>query len=156
MQILLIFMAFLAGACLAIQAGINSNLAATLSSKPILAAFVSFLVGTIALFIIAKFSNQLNLGELKTLSLNEWWKLLGGFLGAFAVFTTILIAPKLGVVLMFLFVIFGQISTSLMMDFIGAFGLEKREISLNKILGLLIVGLGIFIYIYKDLPIFKG
>lgn len=82
MQILFITLAFLAGVFLAIQAPINANLALTIDSKPIMAAFISFLVGTVVLLVVAVISGEFSLSIKKV----EWWKLLGGFLGAFAVF----------------------------------------------------------------------
>lgn len=105
----------------------------------------------LTLAIFSKFFGELDLGALKNLKLNEWWKLMGGMLGAFMVFSSIFVAPKLGLVLMFLFVIFGQISASLILDYIGAFGLERKEISLSKIIGLIFVGVGVLIYLSKDL-----
>lgn len=146
MQILFTTLAFLAGVFLAIQAPINANLALTIGSKPIMAAFISFLVGTVVLLVVAVISCEFSLAIKEV----ELWKLLGGFLGAFAVFTTTFVAPKLGVVLLFLFVIFGQVMMSFTIDTFGFFGVVKKEISPLKIIGLILFLTGLLLYTYAN------
>ncbi|CRF46996.1 hypothetical protein HHE02_02800 [Helicobacter heilmannii] len=62
----------------------------------VFAAFFSFLVGTLCLLILARVFHQMNGDTLKLLGHQEWWKFIGGLLGAFVVFTTITSAPKIG------------------------------------------------------------
>jgi hypothetical protein len=61
------------------------------------AAFVSFLVGTIALLIISAFVRK-PLPSLARLGDVPWWVWIGGLLGAFYVAGSIVTAPKLGAV----------------------------------------------------------
>ncbi len=63
--------------------------------------------------------SMLNTHTLKATLHQEWWKYLGGFLGAFAVFGTILLSPKIGLANMFLLIILGQILTSSVLDHLG-------------------------------------
>ena len=57
-MVLYYFLAFAAAAAIAIQAPINSRLGQALSDQPLLAALISFSVGTIALFILCLFRHQ--------------------------------------------------------------------------------------------------
>ncbi|MCB1025453.1 MAG: DMT family transporter [Acidobacteria bacterium] len=98
-----IILAVVAGMMMPTQAGINSKLADDIGS-PILAAFVSFVVGTAALFvyILATGESLGNLTSLKSASLLSW---TGGLLGAFFVASTVILVPRLGVALTFSLVV---------------------------------------------------
>ena len=54
-----IIIAFTAGIALAIQSAINTQLAKAMSGEPILAALISFAVGTLLLLIIAGIKTDL-------------------------------------------------------------------------------------------------
>ena len=82
---------------------------------------------------------------------HQWWKFLGGVLGAFFVFGTILLAPKIGLLNMFLLALVGQLITSLVLDYLGAFGLGVKPISWQKILGLGIILAGLLVFFSKEL-----
>ncbi|QKF65520.1 DMT family transporter [Campylobacter corcagiensis] len=150
MQIMFLFMAFLAGACLSVQAVINANLAAFLGAKPIMAAFISFTIGSLALLIVAIILGEFSFADIKSLKSIEIYKLIGGLLGAFAVFSTTFIAPKIGLILMFMMIIFAQLLSSFLIDSFGLLGLSKKEISLSKIVGLGLFIVGLFIYTLGD------
>jgi len=77
-----IFLAILAGMAMPTQATVNSKLAESVSS-PILAAFISFVVGTIALFVYILLTGVPlnNLAASKNAPPIVW---IGGFLGAFS------------------------------------------------------------------------
>ena len=91
-----IVIALCAGFALATQAAINSQLAAALSGRPIVAALISFATGTLALLLICLWKTGLS-DTWSHLSEQPWWKLIGGPLGALVVFTTIFLAPKMGI-----------------------------------------------------------
>lgn len=150
MQILFLFMAFLAGACLSVQAVINANLATFLGGKSIMAAFISFTIGSLALLIVAKALGEFSFADIKSLKNIETYKLIGGLLGAFAVFSTTFIAPKIGLILMFMMIIFAQLFTSFLIDSFGFLGLSKKEISLSKIIGLVLFIVGLLIYLFGE------
>ncbi len=94
-----IVLAVVAGVMMPTQAAINNKLAASVGS-PVLAAFVSFFVGTIALFIyiVATGIPLGNLADAKNASPLAW---TGGVLGAFFVASTVTLVPRLGVALTF-------------------------------------------------------
>src|SRR3954449_7384718 len=93
---LYLLFAVAAGAMLPFQFGINAQLAHWLGS-PLRAAFVSFLVGTIALLVLSAFVRK-PLPSAARLGDVPWWVWIGGLLGAFYVAGSIVTAPKLGAV----------------------------------------------------------
>ncbi|MDE6886012.1 MAG: DMT family transporter [Helicobacteraceae bacterium] len=118
--------AFCMGIAIALQSPINALLGKSLQSPPLIPALISFMIGTICLLILSYFSGVLNISVFKNLVSEPLWKLSGGVLGAFMVFGTILLAPKIGLVNMFLIMIISQLLTSLLLDSIGAFGLSRK------------------------------
>ncbi len=86
--------AFISGLLIAVQAGVNSQLRVTLQ-HPILAALISFLIGSFLLVGVYIFSAKSQV-PLATVQLTDWWKLTGGALGAFYIVSIILVAPKIG------------------------------------------------------------
>jgi bacterial/archaeal transporter family-2 protein len=141
MQSRLLFMAIALalGAVLPMQAAINSRLAKTAGS-PVMAAFISFAVGTIALMLFLIIAGQFNLRFITSQS--PWWIWTGGLLGTFFVAGIVIVLPRLGVVLSFSLVLAGQMFVAILFDQFGWLGLAIREISIGKIIGsiLLIVG----------------
>ncbi len=97
-----LIIALAAGVALATQSAINTQLAKAMSGEAVIATFISFAVGTIVLFFIAWVKTDL-WGNLSTVPSQPWWKLIGGVLGAVVVFTTVLLAPKLGITAMLFF-----------------------------------------------------
>ena len=144
-------LALLMGLSIASQAPINAALARSLGGSPLIAALISFVVGSLCLCVLCYFSGVLNIATFKALGAQSWWKFLGGILGAFFVFGTILLAPKIGLINMFLLALVGQLITSMILDSIGAFGLAIKPISLHKIIGLCVVIAGLAIFFYKEL-----
>ncbi len=138
-RLLFIIIALALGAVLPMQAAINSRLAKTAGS-PVMSAFVSFAVGTIALMLFLVMSGQFKLGFVS--SQPPWWIWTGGLLGTFFVAGIVYVLPKLGVVLSFSLVLAGQMFIAILFDQFGWLGVAVREISPGKIIGavLLIVG----------------
>jgi transporter family-2 protein len=132
-------MALALGAILPMQAAINARLAKTAGS-PVMAAFISFAVGTLALMIFllitGQFQFRFNAGS------SPWWIWTGGLLGTFFVAGIVVLLPKLGVVLSFSLVLAGQMFAAIIFDQFGWLGVAVREISPGKIIGavLLVVG----------------
>ena len=143
--------AFCIGAMMAVQASINALLSKGLSGSPLMAGLISFVIGTFCLLVLAYFNGALNASSIKALPHQEWWKYLGGLLGALAILGIIIITQKIGLTNTFLLVVLGQILCSVLMDRIGAFGLPVREISLQKIIGLVVIFIGLGVFFYKDL-----
>lgn len=144
-----LIVALAAGVALATQSAINTQLAKAMSGEAVIATFISFAVGTIVLFFIAWVKTDL-WGNLSTVPSQPWWKLIGGILGAVVVFTTVLLAPKLGITAMLFFIIVGQLITAATIDHFGLIGMPIREVNITKFIGLIIVAFGLVFYFFGD------
>ncbi len=144
-----LIIALAAGVALATQSAINTQLAKAMSGEAVIATFISFAVGTIVLFFIAWVKTDL-WGNLSTVPSQPWWKLIGGILGAVVVFTTVLLAPKLGITAMLFFIIVGQLITAATIDHFGLIGMQIREVNITKFIGLIIVAFGLVFYFFGD------
>ena len=144
-----LIIALAAGVALATQSAINTQLAKAMSGEAVIATFISFAVGTIVLFFIAWVKTDL-WGNLSTIPSQPWWKLIGGVLGAVVVFTTVLLAPKLGITAMLFFIIVGQLITATTIDHFGLIGMPIREVNITKLIGLIIVAFGLVFYFFGD------
>lgn len=144
-----LIVALAAGVALATQSAINTQLAKAMSGEAVIATFISFAVGTIVLFFIAWMKTDL-WGNLSAIPSQPWWKLIGGMLGAIVVFTTVLLAPKLGITAMLFFIIVGQLITATTIDHFGLIGMPIREVNITKLIGLIIVAFGLVFYFFGD------
>ena len=144
-----LIIALAAGVALATQSAINTQLAKAMSGEAVIATFISFAVGTIVLFFIAWVKTDL-WGNLSTVPSQPWWKLIGGILGAVVVFTTVILAPKLGITAMLFFIIVGQLITATTSDHFGLIGMPIREVNITKFIGLIIVAFGLVFYFFGD------
>ena len=144
-----LIIALAAGVALATQSAINTQLAKAMSGEVVIATFISFAVGTIVLFFIAWVKTDL-WGNLSAIPSQPWWKLIGGVLGAIVVFTTVLLAPKLGITAMLFFIIVGQLITAATIDHFGLIGMPIREVNITKFIGLIIVAFGLVFYFFGD------
>jgi transporter family-2 protein len=149
MRYLLRLLAFSMGLAIPIQAAVNSALKINLEESTLLAAFVSFAVGTATLFLLCLATRQ-PVHSLAGLPYLPWWELIGGLLGAFFVFSTILLAPRIGIAAMISLVVTGQIATSLVLDRIGFLGLPVREVSGAKLAGAALLVAGVLLVNFAD------
>lgn len=143
MKGLLLFLTAAAGVMMPLQAGINSLLGNELKSS-LLSALVSFVVGMFGLVVVCLFSRE-SWGALRSVTQVPWWYLSGGFMGAFLVTISILAAPRIGAINLFVFLLLGQMLASLVFDHFGWFGFAVHPISVWRVLGISLVILGIII-----------
>lgn len=133
--------AFIAGAVVPIQAALNASLKTHLPSA-MQAALASFTVGTVAILIYC-FAVRTPLPSASTLAQVPWWGWLGGLLGGFFIWSTIVTGPKLGAVAMLALVVAGQMTASLLLDHFGLLGLPQNAVSWERILGVGLVIAGV-------------
>lgn len=135
--------ALLAGAMMPTQAATNNKMAVFVDS-PILAALLSFLVGTVALvaYILLTGVPLSNLAGVKDAPLVAW---AGGLFGAFFVASTVVLVPRIGVAMTFSLVIAGQMLLTIVIDHFGVLGVPVREISLARIGGILLITAGVIL-----------
>lgn len=126
------------GMAIAVQSAVNNQLKSLLGGSTFLAALVSFAVGGFSLCLICVLSGE-RFTQLVQIRTASPWLLSGGVLGAFFVFGTTLLAPRLGVAAMISLVIFGQVTMALIMDRFGLLGLPVREIVPLRLAGTVLV-----------------
>jgi transporter family-2 protein len=138
-----IILAVVAGMMMPTQAAINNKLAVSVNNS-ILAAFASFAVGTIGLFlyILATGVPLGNLALAKNAPLIAW---TGGLLGAFYVAAVVTLVPRLGVALTFSLIIAGQMLVTLAIDHFGLLGVPTKEINLTRVLGAALITTGVIL-----------
>ena len=133
-------LALLGGFLIAVQAPTNAMLAKA-SGSPVVAAFISFLVGTIALGVVAAgTSGKLFAPEFKGL---PWYAWLGGLYGAIFVAVLAFAAPKIGVASALTAAIAGQLVAALILDHFGLLGLNAQPATLERIGGVALVLAGV-------------
>lgn len=143
----LIIVTVLIGMLMPVQAGINAELTRFLK-HPFMGALISFATGTIALIIISLFQ-QAPFAELKRLSSAPPYFLAGGILGALFVGSSIFLIPRLGATTMIAAFVTGQLVMSVIMDHYGLLGLSIQPISLQRIMGIILLFAGLILVVKK-------
>lgn len=135
-----ILLAILAGALMAVQAPTNALLVRPFDST-VTAAFVSFLIGTVALGLLAwLLPSRPDWPAVRAL---PWYAWLGGLYGAVFVVVAAFGAPRIGVASLLTAVVAGQLLMAVALDHHGLLGLEPRALSLSRAAGLLLVVAGV-------------
>jgi transporter family-2 protein len=135
-----ILLVLLAGGMIALQAPTNAILARA-GGSPVLAALISFAVGTVTLLLVWLASgNRPRVGAFGGLPPYAW---LGGAYGALYVAVAAYAAPRLGLAALITIGIAGQIAMALLLDHFGALGLPREPINLGRIAGVALVFAGV-------------
>jgi len=135
-------MAFISGAFLPIQAGLNTKLGKA-GESPVHASTISFVVGTVALLLYILFTQQSVSWEgIKSAPGYVW---IGGVLGAFYVTVIILAFPQLGPGLTFGLVVAGQLIISALLEHFNVLVAQQQSISPMRVLGIVLVVVGVVI-----------
>jgi transporter family-2 protein len=129
-----------AGAMISLQAPTNAILARA-GGSPVLAALISFAVGTVVLLLVwLAIGTRPRGAAFAGLPPYAW---LGGAYGALYVAVAAYAAPKIGLASLITIGIAGQIAMALLLDHIGALGLPRDPISIGRIGGALLVIAGV-------------
>lgn len=133
--------ALIGGAVLPVQVALNSLLTGYVG-QPMQVTFVSYMAGSIASLVIC-FIARYPLPTLASLSQSSWWMWIGGCLGTVYVWSTIFATPKIGAGATLALTIAGQMIAGLFLDHFGLLGLTKYPASPLRILGTVLVVLGV-------------
>ncbi|WP_166397163.1 DMT family transporter [Rubrobacter marinus] len=136
-------LAFVAGTVITVQFAVNAELRKA-AGGPISAAALSFLIGTLVLFAAVAIARQTPT-SLQSLSQAPWWAWAGGFLGAFFVFSSVVLTPRLGAAATFGFIIAGQMITSIVLDQFGLLHLPVQPATALRVLGAVLVVSGAYL-----------
>jgi len=127
-----------AGGLIALQAPINAGLGRVTGS--LAAAFVSFLIGTIALGAIVVLSGKA--GGLDSAFDVRWYYLVGGLLGAVYVTNALIAIDVIGAGGVAALTVTGQLIASLAIDRLGLFGLDQISVGPERIVGVVFLFVG--------------
>lgn len=131
-----LLLALVAGILVAVQAPTNAILAKA-SGSPVVAAFISFLVGTVALAaLVAATSGRVFAPELRDV---PWYAWVGGLYGAIFVAVAAFAAPRIGIGVLLTAAIAGQLLAAVILDHYGFFGLPRQPVNLTRIAGVALV-----------------
>lgn len=139
----LIILAFLGGAFLPIQIGVNGQLRAGLGHA-MQATFVSFAVGAIGAF-VACLLMRVPWPKPEQIAAPALWMWFGGLCGTFYVWTTITTGPRIGAALAVSVAIAGQLVMATLLDHAGALGFPQHAVSPLKLLGIGLVVAGVVV-----------
>ena len=134
-----LLLALLAGVLLAIQAPTNAILGKA-GGSAVMAAFVSFLVGSLALGAATLASS----GRLFAPGLRQvpWYAWVGGLYGAVFVAVAAYAAPRIGVGVLLTAAVAGQLAAAVVLDHFGLLGLARHPATITRIAGILLVFVG--------------
>jgi transporter family-2 protein len=132
-----------AGGLVAMQAPINSKLGKTAGTFA--AASISFLIGTVILVGITALSGKG--ANLSAASKLPWYYFTGGALGAAYVTTVLVSVRTLGAGGVTAATIAGQLSTAVLLDRFGAFGLPEKQVTLARVVGVALLAAGVFLIV---------
>ena len=138
-----LLVAILIGAILPLQGLINARLGMHIGG-PVVAAFVSFLVGTVMLgaYLLATRTPFLLQGSLKLPA----WVWAGGVFGAIYVTCFTLLIPRIGAAGMICLAVLGQVTASLLLDQFGILQVPK-PVDAVRLIGALLVLAGVVLVV---------
>lgn len=140
-QMIALSVALISGAFLAAQVAVNAELRRRVGD-PTIAAIISFVIGMAAL-LAAALVQRPTLPEPSAVLAGPWWIWLGGVLGAAYITAAAALSGRLGAAGWLATVIAGQILTALLLDHQGWLGLTRQPISASKVLGALLLLIGV-------------
>jgi transporter family-2 protein len=130
--------ALTAGIAMAVQGSLNAVLGKYVGQ--IEATLLVHIIGSAMAGLIVLFGfGKGNLGKLMEV---PWYAYLGGIISVLIIYGVAASIPKVGVALATTAIIVGQVSTAMLIDQFGLFGLEKVPFTFMKLAGLIFLALG--------------
>lgn len=131
------------GGFIALQPAVNSGLARFTGSLP--AALISFTIGTLTLALIVGLAGQLS-GVRHAVEAEPVY-LVGGLLGALYVTMALITVREIGAGGVAAATITGQLTFSIVLDRVGALGLQETPISPTRVLGVALLLAGTWLVV---------
>lgn len=132
MSMMYYVIAFAAGLGITLQTTLNSQLARGLGGDSVTAALFSFAAGAFSLGIYSLLRGGL-FTSLAAIPSQPLWSLAGGLIGACALFSYVVLTPKIGFSALLGLAIVGQLLSSQVIDHFGLLGALRRPVSLLKL-----------------------
>ncbi len=135
---LAILLAAVAGISMAVQGSLNAVLGKYVGQVE--ATFFVHIIGSLAVGAILLVGlGKGNMGKFMEV---PWYAYLGGIISVLIIYGVAASIPKVGVALATTAIIVGQVSTAMLIDHFGLFGLEKIPFTLLKFGGLVLLAAG--------------
>ncbi len=142
-RLIAVLATFAVGALVALQPPVNSELGK--QTTVLVAAFVGTAIAAAALGLLVVFAGEVgSIG--KAWSVNPLY-LTGGLMGALLITVSLVTVRTLGAGGVVAATIAGQLTFSLVIDRFGLLGLEERPISLPRVLGVVLLALGVLLVV---------
>jgi bacterial/archaeal transporter family-2 protein len=138
-----LFLAFVTGASIAVQALANSRLRIAIGT-PVWAAVAQFVVGLVLLVVVAAMTRQ-PAPVMSGLWRMPLWAWVGGAVGALFIVVSIVLTPRIGTALTLATITVGQLLAALVLDHYGLLGAPVIRLSLPRVLGAACLLLGLFL-----------
>ena len=134
--------AFLSGAAIATQAGMNAQLGSLLKSS-LLATCIAFSSGVFfTLLAVVVYTKEYPSAEImRSVPVHLWFS--GGVLSAFGISMFYYLIPKMGIGPMMSFALTGQLIVAIIAGHFGWFDHPVKQINLDKFVGLLALIVGV-------------
>ena len=132
-------LALVIGALISIMISFNSGLEGYVGST--YSVVIIHTVGLIAILIVAAFKKE----KMVIKEAIPFYLFLGGIFGVMLTLVNVITIGSIGVALTTALAVFGQLVFSSLVDHFGLFGLTKYEFNPKKLVGLLIVFVGLVI-----------
>lgn len=142
-------LAIFAGLGITLQTTLNGQLAKGIGGDSVAAALFSFTAGAVCLGLFSLMRGGI-VTSLVAIPAQPWWSLIGGVLGASALLSYVVLAPKIGLSALLGLAIAGQITSSLFIDHFGLMGADERPVSLIKLCGSIVMLVGLAIALFGD------
>ncbi|MGN1206530.1 MAG: DMT family transporter [Eubacterium sp.] len=141
-----IFIGLISGVLMSVQGVFNAEVTKQ-SSIWLSATFVqitAFVVCVLAWFVTGKEGNVLSLFQVQ-----PKYMLLGGAIGAFITYTVIQAMNQCGPARAVMFIVTAQLVVAYIIELMGVFGVDKQPFEWRKILGLIVMIVGIITFKWK-------
>ena len=139
----LVVAAIAVGALVPLQAGVNATLAAH-AGNALFAATVNFLLAS-ALLVALALTMRVPFPFTRVFAEAPSYAWLGGLCGATLVFSTIVLAPRLGATAFVCATIVGTVLVSLVLDHFGLLAFKQQPVTGPRLLGGALVVLGMLL-----------
>jgi bacterial/archaeal transporter family-2 protein len=135
-------LAILAGAMIAVQSVLNAALGGRTGhlGSVLILTLVSV---SVLLILIRLFPGTADLRQLPGLS--EWYLYLGGILGIAKLAAPIFLIPRIGTTATLTGLVVGQLLLAVLIDHFGAFNVQRVEIDLTRLFGVILLALGAYL-----------
>ena len=137
---LFVAVAFIIGALLPFQAGLNAQLRLWLP-HPVIAALISFTIGSMTLAVLSLIL-RIHWISNSRLGSAPWWVWFGGVFGANYVLMALILAPRLGAATLIGLSVAGQMISSVVLDHFGVVGYPIHPVSPGRVIGAVLLLIG--------------